>query len=100
MSKPEVYTQLIMFPGIPIETVNNAVGLLLNVHSVEHQLSVNPDGFDSNALVTGNEFADLRATNQYLELNGFLKDLSRDHDKVVCDSKSDGKSLHLTFTCS
>ena len=42
MSEPKIYTQLITFPGIPIETVTNAVGLLMNVHGVEHQLTVNP----------------------------------------------------------
>lgn len=99
MSKPEVFTQLINFPGIPIETVSNAIGMLLNVHGVQHQLPVDPNGFSSDSLVTGNEGVDLRATNQYVELNGFLGGLSRDHELVTCDTKSDGKCLHLTFTC-
>ena len=99
MSEPKIYTQLITFPGIPIETVTNAVGLLMNVHGVQHQLTVNPEGFSSDALVTGNEVADIRATNQYLELNGLLGGLSRDHELVTCDTKSDSKCLHLTLTC-
>lgn len=101
MPKEQIYTQLINFPGIPIESVNSAVGLLLNVHGVKHHLSVQnvDEGNFEQSLITGDKGSDLRSASQYMELNAFLSDLSREYPIIDCEAKSNGLCLHLQFTC-
>jgi hypothetical protein len=93
-----VYSHSIHFPGAPLTTVLNACVLLLNAYGIKHGVQYDPN-FTTASLNTGNQVADARFQNDYLNFKMMLDGLIKTYSSVECTVQSNGTSLYMKFTC-
>lgn len=94
----DIFSHSVNFPGIPLETTINAVGMLMNMYGIQHDLPVNPL-FDIGTMTTGNEQADSRIATDYIHFKTMLDNLQRDYKRVVCTCQTNMVCCYMRFSC-
>lgn len=94
----DVFSHSVNFPGVPLETTINSVGMLLNMYGITHDLPVNPL-FDIGTLQTGDEGTDSRIATDYIHFKTLLDNLQRDYRRIECHCQSNMVCVYLRFSC-
>lgn len=92
-----VFTYTASFPGIPIQSMVGAVGILMSACGVTHSIPV--DNSVSNSITTGNPDIDAANGYRYFDLKTKLIELTREFTRVDCQTSIAGHGIRLVLSC-
>ena len=94
----QLFSHVFNAPGVPTTSILSSVGLLLGAYGVTHDIPIDPS-FSSESFTSGNKDTDDRIMYDYMTFKSMIESFSREFTTVQCQTKCNGWSVHMKFSC-